>query len=295
MVSDVGGHSCRIPSRFDGVSPRSVATNDTGTRPAGTHSGSTVEGMSHGKHVAASAAVDAPSGHAIRAENLTKTYGTGDTAVHALEGVSFGIPRGEFVVMLGPSGSGKTTMLNVVGALDAPTGGNLHVMGTSLSDLDEDARTRYRLSSIGFVFQFFNLVPTLTAMENVELLAEITGGNADARARHALDQVGLGDRVDHFPGQLSGGEQQRVSIARALVKDVPLLLCDEPTGALDIDTGINILRVLRDTTERGHTVLLVTHNSEIARMADRVLRLRDGRLVADESNAAPAAPEDLTW
>ncbi len=241
------------------------------------------------------AAVDAPSGHAIRAENLTKTYGTGDTAVHALEDVTFGIPRGEFVVMLGPSGSGKTTMLNVVGALDAPTGGDLHVMGTSLSDLGEDARTRYRLSSIGFVFQFFNLVPTLTAMENVELLAELTGGNAETRARDALHQVGLGDRVDHFPGQLSGGEQQRVSIARALVKDVPLLLCDEPTGALDIDTGINILRVLRDTTERGHTVLLVTHNSEIARMADRVLRLRDGRLVADEPNVAPAAPEDLTW
>ena len=250
--------------------------------------------MSHGKHVAAGA-VDAPSGHAIRAENLTKTYGTGDTAVHALEDVTFGIPRGEFVVMLGPSGSGKTTMLNVVGALDAPTGGDLHVMGTSLSDLGEDARTHYRLSSIGFVFQFFNLVPTLTALENVELLAELTGGNAETRARDALHQVGLGDRVDHFPGQLSGGEQQRVSIARALVKDVPLLLCDEPTGALDIDTGINILRVLRDTTERGHTVLLVTHNSEIARMADRVLRLRDGRLVADEPNAAPAAPEDLTW
>ncbi len=184
--------------------------------------------------------------------------------------------------MLGPSGSGKTTMLNVVGALDAPTGGDLHVMGTSLSGLDEEARTRHRLSSIGFVFQFFNLVPTLTAMENVELLAEITGGNADTRA-------------DHFPGQLSGGEQQRVSIARALVKDVPLLLCDEPTGALDIDTGITILRVLRDTTGRGHTVLLVTHNSEIARMADRVLRLRDGHLVADEPNPSPASPEDLTW
>lgn len=250
--------------------------------------------MSHGKHVAG-AAVDAPSGHAIRAENLTKTYGTGDTAVHALEGVSFEIPHGEFVVMLGPSGSGKTTMLNVVGALDAPTGGDLHVMGTSLSGLDEEARTRHRLSSIGFVFQFFNLVPTLTAMENVELLAEITGGNADTRARDALHQVGLGHRADHFPGQLSGGEQQRVSIARALVKDVPLLLCDEPTGALDIDTGITILRVLRDTTGRGHTVLLVTHNSEIARMADRVLRLRDGHLVADEPNPSPASPEDLTW
>ena len=250
--------------------------------------------MSHGKHVAG-AAVDAPSGPAIRARNLAKTYGTGDTAVHALEGVSFEIPRGEFEVMLGPSGSGKTTMLNVVGALDAPTGGDLHVMGTSLSGLDEEARARHRLSSIGFVFQFFNLVPTLTAMENDELLAEITGGNADTRARDALHQVGLGHRADHFPGQLSGGEQQRVSIARALVKDVPLLLCDEPTGALDIDTGITILRVLRDTTGRGHTVLLVTHNSEIARMADRVLRLRDGHLVADEPNPSPASPEDLTW
>ncbi|MGM0385263.1 MAG: ABC transporter ATP-binding protein [Actinomycetota bacterium] len=249
----------------------------------------------HGKHVATAATVDWESGHAIHADNLTKIYGAGETAVHALEEVTFEIPRGEFVVMLGPSGSGKTTMLNVVGALDTSTGGSLDVMGTSLSELDEDARTRYRLSSIGFIFQFFNLVPTLTAMENVELLAEITGDNADARARQALDQVGLGDRVDHFPGQLSGGEQQRVSIARALVKDVPLLLCDEPTGALDIDTGTHILRVLRDTTERGHTVLLVTHNSEIARMADRVLRLLDGRLVTDEPNAAPVAPEDLQW
>ena len=231
----------------------------------------------------------------IELKSITKDYLSSDNVTHALKGIDLNFRKCEFVSVLGASGCGKTTMLNVVGALDAPTGGDLHVMGTSLSDLGEDARTHYRLSSIGFVFQFFNLVPTLTALENVELLAELTGGNAETRARDALHQVGLGDRVDHFPGQLSGGEQQRVSIARALVKDVPLLLCDEPTGALDIDTGINILRVLRDTTERGHTVLLVTHNSEIARMADRVLRLRDGRLVADEPNAAPAAPEDLTW
>jgi|SRR5659263_91358 len=249
----------------------------------------------HARHVATAATVDETPRRAIRAENLTKTYGAGSTAVHALEDVTFEIPRGELVVMLGPSGSGKTTMLNVIGALDAPTGGSLEVMGTSLSDLDEDERTRYRLSTIGFVFQFFNLVPTLTALENVELLAELTGDHAHRRARQALAQVGLGDRVDHFPGQLSGGEQQRVSIARALVKDVPLLLCDEPTGALDIDTGRHILRVLRDTTDRGHTVLLVTHNSEIARMADRVLRLLDGRLVTDEPNATPLAPEALQW
>ncbi|HSO70868.1 MAG TPA: ABC transporter ATP-binding protein [Arachnia sp.] len=252
--------------------------------------------MSHlGKHVATAATSDAPVVSAIRASNLRRTYGTLATAVNALEDVTFEIPRGEFVVLLGPSGSGKTTMLNVIGALDAPTAGSLEVMATSLSDMNEDERTRYRLSTIGFVFQFFNLVPTLTALENVSLLAEITGAQAGERARRALDQVGLGDRTDHFPGQLSGGEQQRVSIARALVKDVPLLLCDEPTGALDIDTGTHILRVLRDTTDRGCTVLLVTHNSEIARMADRVLRLRDGRLVSDEPNATPVAPEDLRW
>lgn len=197
--------------------------------------------------------------------------------------------------MLGPSGSGKTTMLNVVGALDAPTGGSLEVMGTSLAGLGEAERTRYRLSTVGFVFQFFNLVPTLTALENVELLAEIIGDRASERALKSLEQVGLGERANHFPGQLSGGEQQRVSIARALVKGVPLLLRDEPTGALDIDTGRHILRVLLDTTDRGHTVLLVTHNSEIARMADRVLRLRDGRLVADQPNRTPVAPEELQW
>ncbi len=247
--------------------------------------------MSHSpKHRADTAAPPA-----IHARDLTKTYGEGTTAVHALTGVTFEIPAGEFVVLLGPSGSGKTTMLNVVGALDAPTSGSLQVMDTALSDMDDGQRTRYRLSTIGFVFQFFNLVPTLTALENVELLAEITGQRARIRSQESLAQVGLGTRMDHFPGQLSGGEQQRVSIARALVKDVPLLLCDEPTGALDIDTGKRILRVLRDTTTLGHTVLLVTHNSEIARMADRVLRLRDGELVADEPHASPVAPEDLQW
>ncbi|MHB8869573.1 MAG: ABC transporter ATP-binding protein [Thermoleophilia bacterium] len=235
-------------------------------------------------------------GPAVTARGLSKTYGDGVTQVRALADVTFQISRGEFVVLLGPSGSGKTTMLNVLGALDAPTGGELVVHGESIARLDEAAQTRYRLRTVGFVFQFFNLVPTLTALENVALLAELTGPDADARAERALARVGLADRVDHFPGQLSGGEQQRVSIARALVKDAPLLLCDEPTGALDIDTGRRVLRVLRDVTEsEGRTVILVTHNSVIAQMADRVMRLRDGVLVSDEPNASPMAPEELEW
>jgi putative ABC transport system ATP-binding protein len=232
----------------------------------------------------------------VRAEGLCKTYGEGATAVHALDEVTFEIPHGEFVVMLGPSGSGKTTMLNVVGALDSPTGGSLEVMGLVRRDMDEAAQTRFRLDTVGFVFQFFNLVPTLTALENVALLAELTGEHAETRARDVLDEVGLADRVDHFPGQLSGGEQQRVSIARALVKRPPLLLCDEPTGALDIDTGRRVLRVLRDTTDQARrSVLLVTHNSVIAQMADRVFRLLDGKLVSDETNPDPLAPEELQW
>jgi putative ABC transport system ATP-binding protein len=233
---------------------------------------------------------------AVRARGLCKTYGSGETAVHALNEVSFDIPQGEFVVMLGPSGSGKTTMLNVVGALDQPTSGTLEVMGMPRSEMDEAAQTRYRLGTVGFVFQFFNLVPTLTALENVALLAELTGQDAEQRAREVLGEVGLADRVDHFPGQLAGGEQQRVSIARALVKEPPLLLCDEPTGALDIDTGRRVLRVLKDTTTNARrSVLLVTHNSVIAQMADRVFRLLDGHLESDEANPTPLEPEELQW
>lgn len=233
---------------------------------------------------------------AIRAEGLSKTYGEGAAAVRALVDITYEVPAGQFVVLLGPSGSGKTTMLNVVGALDSPTGGRLSVYGRDLAGLDEAAQTRYRLEKVGFVFQFFNLVPTLTALENVALLAELTGEKAEERARRVLEQVGLADRADHFPAQLSGGEQQRVSIARALVKESPLLLCDEPTGALDIDTGRRILRLLRDVTdEAGRTVMLVTHNSVIAQMADRVMRLLDGRLVSDEPNPERKEPEELEW
>ena len=233
---------------------------------------------------------------AVKSTDLTKTYGEGDNAVHALRDATFEVPTGEFVVLLGPSGSGKTTLLNQVGALEEPTRGDIEVSGIALSDLDETGRTRYRLDSVGFVFQFYNLVPTLTARENVELIAELTGEDSAARTTNVLGQVGLGDRLDHFPAQMSGGEQQRVSIARGLVKDPPLLLCDEPTGALDVATGKQILDLLRNTTRGGErSVFLVTHNSEIARMADRVIRLRDGAIIDDASNPSPVDPEELDW
>ena len=233
---------------------------------------------------------------AVRAENLSKTYGEGDTAVHALRRVSFEVGRGEFVVLLGPSGSGKTTLLNMIGALEPPTGGEIEADGVDLSGLDEDGRQQLRLDGVGFVFQFYNLVPTLTAQENVELIAELTGGEATRRTSEVLDNVGLADRTDHFPSQLSGGEQQRVAIARGMVKNPPLLLCDEPTGALDVATGRQILGLLRDTTADGErSVFLVTHNSEIAKMADRVIRLRDGEIVDNTVNPAPAGVGELDW
>ena len=233
---------------------------------------------------------------AVRATELTKTYGEGDTEVRALRGVSFGLPRGELAVILGPSGSGKTTLLNQIGALEQPTSGSVEAAGVDLSSLDEHQRTDYRLNSVGFVFQFFNLVPTLTAKENVALIAEMTSDEGLERTETVLDQVGLADRMDHFPAQLSGGEQQRVSIARGLVKDPPLLLCDEPTGTLDVETGIRILSLLRRVTSDGdRSVLIVTHNSVIADMADRVLHLRDGEITSDEAVANPREPEQLSW
>jgi putative ABC transport system ATP-binding protein len=233
---------------------------------------------------------------AVKTIDLTKTYGEGDTEVRALRDVTFEIPRGEFVVILGPSGSGKTTLLNQIGALEAPTSGTIEADGVEVSALNRKEQTAYRLSTIGFVFQFYNLVPTLTARENVALIAELIDGDAETRTDTVLEQVGLADRADHFPGQLSGGEQQRVSIARGLVKNPSLLLCDEPTGSLDIDTGIQVLELLRSVTSDGdRSVLTVTHNSVIAQMADRVIRLRDGAIVDIAENASPVEPRDLTW
>ncbi len=233
---------------------------------------------------------DAP---AVLLRGVGKTYGTGHARVHALREVDLEVPRGEFVVLLGPSGSGKTTLLNLIGGIEPATEGE--VAGVDISRLGEDARTAYRRDTVGFVFQFFNLVPSLTALENVRLVAELTGRGDRARAEAALAAVGLAERGGHFPAQLSGGEQQRVAIARAIAKDPALLLCDEPTGALDLETGRGVLRVLQDLNREGRTVLVVTHNAAIAAIAHRVVRMRSGRVVEVTTNAAPVGADEVTW
>jgi len=233
---------------------------------------------------------------AAQLRDVTKTYGEGAVAVHALAGIDLDIRSGEFVVLLGPSGSGKTTLLNLIGGIESASSGRIVVAGRALDDLDEAGRTAYRRDVVGFVFQFFNLIPTLTARENVELVAALGDRRDGAGAAEILRRVGLGDRIDHFPAQLSGGEQQRVAVARALARRPSLLLADEPTGALDLETGRAVLGLLRDiAAELGQTVLLVTHNATIARMADRVLHLRDGRLTRDEANPQPMSADSLDW
>lgn len=242
---------------------------------------------------------------AVRLRGVGKSYGKGHTAVEALRGVDLTIGTGELVVLLGPSGSGKTTLLNLIGGIEPASAGTVEVAGRSLAGLDEDARTAYRRDAVGFVFQFFNLVPTLTAMENVRLVAELVDGERGGRragrgrhrerAREALEAVGLAGRADHFPAQLSGGEQQRVAIARAIAKDPELLLCDEPTGALDLETGLGVLRVLQDLNRRGRTVLVVTHNAAIAAIAHRVVRMRSGEVVDVATRAVPADAGEVAW
>ncbi len=244
------------------------------------------------------AAAEASSGRgeAVRLSGVTKTYGDGELAVHALSDVDLTIPRGELVVMLGPSGSGKTTLLNLIGGIEIASAGEIVVGGLDVSTLDEEGRTDFRRRTVGFIFQFFNLIPTLTALENVELVAELTGEGSRERSAEMLSRVGLGDRLDSFPAQLSGGQQQRVAVARALTGGPEVLLGDEPTGALDLETGRTVLALLGQVNrESQQTVLLVTHNAEIARMADRVLHLRDGRIVRDERQASPADPMQLDW
>lgn len=232
----------------------------------------------------------------VMLKDVWKTYGEGANAVHALKGVDLEVPPGEFTVILGPSGSGKTTLLNLIGAIDEATDGTVSVEGIELTGLDSDGRVAFRRSTVGIIFQFFNLIPTLTAAENVELVAELTADDGADRSGRVLQQVGLAERADHFPSQLSGGEQQRVAIARALVKDPPILLCDEPTGELDYETGRMILGLLRRLNrETGQTVLLVTHNAAVGDMADRVLRLRSGEIVEDRRNPDPVEAEVLQW
>lgn len=230
----------------------------------------------------------------LELDRVTKTYHRGEVAIEALRETTLRFTQGEFVVILGPSGCGKSTLMNVIGGLDAPTSGRVLVEGEDISTFDEEALTLYRRSKVGFVFQFFNLVSTLTARENVLLAAELSHAPRDVES--VLQDVGLLDRADHFPSELSGGEQQRVAIARALVKHAPLLLCDEPTGELDFETGRRVLALLHETTHtRSQTVLMVTHNAPVAAIADRVIRLRSGTVVSDEHNPSPVDPMELNW
>ena len=241
-------------------------------------------------------AAAASGGPALRLEAVGRTYDFGPTTVDALKGVDLSVWPGEFIVLLGPSGSGKTTLLNLVGGIEEPTCGRILVSGKDIATLNARQRTAFRRDQVGFVFQYFNLVPTLTALENVEIIAELAGEDVARRSREALAKVGLADLADRFPGQMSGGQQQRVAIARAIVKEPPLLLCDEPTGSLDLATGRQILAVLRELAREAHrTVVLVTHNSAIAEMADRVVWLHSGTVARQERVAAPAQAQDLDW
>jgi putative ABC transport system ATP-binding protein len=230
----------------------------------------------------------------FHARGLCKIYKVGEVEVHALRNVDLDIYDREFVVLLGPSGSGKSTLLNILGGLDVPTSGEAQWREHRLVGADDAELTRYRREHVGFVFQFYNLIPSLTVLENVALVTEIADNPLDPR--EALALVGLEQRLDHFPSQLSGGEQQRVAVARAIVKSPDVLLCDEPTGALDYDTGKVVLAAIARVNERlGTTIVVITHNAAIAGMADRVLRLAGGRIVGEERNARRLSPEEVRW
>jgi len=230
----------------------------------------------------------------ITLKNVKKTYKVGDMEIHAVNGVSFEIGKGDFAIVAGASGAGKSTVLNIIGGMDTVTSGSLHVDGNEISGLSSKQLTTYRRNDIGFVFQFYNLVPNLNALENVELATEICKDHFDPQT--VLEQVGLNERLFNFPAQLSGGEQQRVAIARALAKNPKLLLCDEPTGALDYATGKAILKLLQDTCRKtGMTVVVITHNHAIAPMADRVIQLKSGLIESISVNARPVPVENIEW
>ena len=230
----------------------------------------------------------------VKLQNITKIYNMGEVEIRAADGISFFVKKGEFVVIVGPSGAGKTTVLNILGGMDTATEGTLLVDGQNITKYNARQLTEYRREDIGFVFQFYNLVPNLTALENVELALQICRDPLDARK--VLEEVGLGDRLNNFPAQLSGGEQQRVSIARALAKNPKLLLCDEPTGALDYNTGKSILKLLQNMCrERGMTVIVITHNQAIAPMADRLIHIKNGRVSQMETNEHPMSIDEIEW
>lgn len=230
----------------------------------------------------------------VKLQDITKVYKMGEVEIRAADNINFSINKGEFVVIVGPSGAGKTTVLNILGGMDTATDGTLTVDGEEITAYNAKQLTGYRREDIGFVFQFYNLVPNLTALENVELALQICRDPLDAR--EVLQEVGLGDRLDNFPAQLSGGEQQRVSIARALAKNPKLLLCDEPTGALDYNTGKAILKLLQNMCrERGMTVIVITHNQALAPMADRLIHIKNGQVSQMELNENPMFIDEIEW
>ena len=230
----------------------------------------------------------------FKAQGLTKVYRMGDVEVHALRGINLQLRKGEFVVMLGPSGSGKSTLLNILGGLDVPSSGQMWYHGEDLTQAGDARLTRFRREHVGFVFQFYNLIPSLTARENVAIVTDIAPNPLPPE--QALELVGLGGRLDHFPAQLSGGEQQRVAIARAIAKRPVVMLCDEPTGALDSATGVRVLEALdRVNRDMGTTTIIITHNADIARMAQRVLWMQDGQIVREQLNAERQSAQQIRW
>lgn len=230
----------------------------------------------------------------VKLENIAKIYHMGEVEIRAVDGIDFSIQKGEFVVIVGPSGAGKTTVLNILGGMDTASGGRITVDGQDITKYSERQLTGYRRDDIGFVFQFYNLIPNLTALENVEMALQICRNPLDARA--VLKEVGLEERMDNFPAQLSGGEQQRVSIARALAKNPKLLLCDEPTGALDYNTGKAILKLLQEMCrEKGMTVIVITHNSALAPMADRLIKIKNGKVSSMKVNENPISIDEIEW
>ena len=230
----------------------------------------------------------------IQFQNVTKSYGTGSAKIDALAGVDFTVEKGEFCILLGTSGAGKTTLLNMLGGMDTVTGGRIEFDGKEISALNKRELVEYRRHDVGFVFQFYNLIPNLTALENVEIAAQLC--KDPIPAAEALAMVGLAERAGNFPAQLSGGEQQRVAIARALAKNPRLLLCDEPTGALDYVTGKAVLKLLYDLSrQRGTTVIIITHNQAIAPMADRIIRIKSGKILSNERNAAVTPIDEIEW
>lgn len=232
--------------------------------------------------------------HYIEFSDVTKTYGSGNAEIHALSGANFGIERGEFCILLGSSGAGKTTLLNMLGGMDTITDGKIIFDGREISALNKRQMMEYRRHDVGFVFQFYNLIPNLTALENVEIAAQLC--KDPIPAAEALAMVGLSERANNFPAQLSGGEQQRVAIARALAKNPRLLLCDEPTGALDYVTGKAVLKLLYDLSrERNTTVIIITHNQAIAPMADRIIRIKSGKILSNEQNRNVVPIEEIEW